>query len=214
MQACAIDLVDARVGAIHLAVGPGVVLRPTGGHAEQLAHADRRAVRRGIEQVAQLRRVVGGGRVQRQQTGVAQLHDRRRREALGHGGDAKGRIGVRRHVARHLAHAEAMRKEQLSVEDDAIGQAGDLAPPAVGAEDRLQLSAHVEQTRAALGIVEVRLRQRGNAKGCGHRGVLFRWAGRTVDRGRLGGVASAVRYYTMGERTDRKQQSKPSALTG
>ncbi len=110
-----------RVEAL-LPVAPRVVGREARRHRQQVPDGDRRAVRRRQPQPRQFRHVAGRGIVQAERPAVAQQHDHRRGEALGHRRDAEHGASVGNRAA-GPAFAEATGMRQAAVGHHSVGQA-------------------------------------------------------------------------------------------
>ena len=104
-----------------LAIAPWIVRGQPRRHREQLADRDRAGVRVRRRPAGQLRDVLRHGVVEVQPPLVAQPEDQRRRERLGHRGDAEHGVGVRGARLADERFAEASGVHQFAVADDAPG---------------------------------------------------------------------------------------------
>ena len=100
----------------HQAIRPGIVLRQSGVHRQQLAHCHGRRIRPGLGQLPQVGRDLIDRDVDIEPALVSQREHDHRDEALGHRADAEGRVGVGRGSRCEIAHAAAAGVHELAVD--------------------------------------------------------------------------------------------------
>jgi hypothetical protein len=140
-----------RLGQHLLPVAPRIIGDEAADMVEQVAHADARAVRRGIGPAAQFGNIAFRRIVEPQLAIIAQFEDGERGERLGHGGDAEQCVGGDRAARRQFLHPLCPDQLQPVGGDDAIGKAGDIVFGHEGGEQRVGLGLDGRDVGRGLG---------------------------------------------------------------